>query len=160
VTSFYTVTKVTTISDFEGAVNFAKRDGNISILRIDDPSLVFAGYGTGSIMLNNVGDSSIDSSSNTFPIPMGQNAYIEFDYKSEVPFFVGLQANLSNLYSSSPIYGAGISPSDHWQKFYYSVSDFANNAQGTSYNFYIKAVLGPGQTNGRLLIDNIQLVTF
>ena len=159
-TSYYSSTKVTIISNFEGPVNFSKWAGNIPMVRVSDPSMVFEGTGSGSITLNAVGDSSIDSSTVTsFPIPAG-SAFIELSYKSEIPFYVGLQANLSNIISSTPYFLVGISPSDHWQKFYINAADFAQKYQGTSYTLYIKATLSPGQTHGQLLLDNIQLITF
>lgn len=159
-TSFFTSIKYTIISNFDyGLTNFSKWQGNISMINVSADSLRFQGGGSGAIYLNAVGDSSIDSTIFSYPIPL-QNAFIEFDYKSSIPFYVGLQANLSSLVSSDPNFLSGISPSDHWQKFYLKVSEFAQQAQGTSYTFYIKAVLGSGQTSGRLLIDNIQLVTF
>ncbi|MFI5196305.1 MAG: hypothetical protein ACHQD8_04385 [Chitinophagales bacterium] len=158
-TSYYSTTKANKISDFEGPVNFYLQAGNIPMVRASDSASRFEGYGVGSITLNAVGDSSVDSSTMAFAIPVGA-AYIELNYKSQIPFYIGLQANLSNIISSTPYYLAGISPSDHWQKFYLNVADFAVQYKGTSYTLYIKANLSPDQTHGRLLLDNIQLVTF
>ena len=158
-TCFYSDTKVQARWNFEGNTGFARWSGNRDIQTVQDPALVFEGHGTGSIVLTAVGDSSVDSTTKTFPIPKG-SAFIEFDYKSTVPFYVGLQANLSTYASSQPYFLAGIYPSDHWQKFYLNVADFNGQYQGTSYNFYVKAVLDGGQKTGQLLIDNIQLVTF
>ncbi len=162
-THYYTDIKKTTISEFAfGNTNFALVMGTRPLFAVyNKDSLVFEGDASGEIILKAVGDSSVDSSKIQFAIPLNQNqAYIEFDYKSSIPFYVGLGANLSHYISTDPYYLAGISPNDHWQKFYLQVTDFAGRAQATSYTFYIKAVLGDGQTNGRLLIDNIQLVTF
>ena len=160
-TSYFSNIKVVKISDFEGPVNFSKWAGNIPMVRVTDASMVFEGYGSGSITLNAVGDSSIDSSTVTpFAIPKGAAAFIEINYKSDVIFYLGLQANLSTVISSTPYFLAGISPSDHWQKFYLNVAEFAGQYQGDSYTLYIKAVLSAGQTHGRLLLDNIQLITF
>jgi hypothetical protein len=159
-TTFYSSIQRTVISDFNfGLTKFAKKAGNINMINVTTPGLVFEGGGSGGIYLNAVGDSSEDSTNITYTIPT-ENAFIEFNYKTEVPFYVGLQANLSNLIYATPYYLAGISPNDHWQKFYLNVSDFAKKYQGTTYSFYIKAVLGPGQTSGKLLIDNIQLISF
>jgi hypothetical protein len=161
-TTFFNSAKITVISDFEGNVNFAKCGGNIPMVKSIDNSLGFYGSGCGSITLSAVGDSSVDSSTLIQPqivIPAGTSS-IEFDYKSDLSFYVGLQANLSNLYSTGATYLTGVYPSDHWKKFYLDVSVFATKYQGTSYTLFIKTSLSAGQTSGRLLIDNIQLLTF
>ena len=166
-TEFYGDVKVKTIANFEGTgdTNFALwRDGQVMQLAKDD-SLVCDGLASGEIILKAVGDSSVDSTKKTFPIPDGP-AFIEFDYKSTIPFYVGLQANLSNKITSTPNFLTGVSPNSGagWQKFYLEVDGFTAEAQsgisGVTYNLYIKAVLADGQTSGRLLIDNIQLVTY
>jgi hypothetical protein len=158
-TKLYTNCKISVLSNFEfGATKFALAGGNIPMTIVSDPAFLFEGGGTGSIFLNAATDSSIDSTITAFTIPSG-SAFIEFNYKSDLPFYVGLQAHLSTI-SSTPYYLAGIKPSDHWQKFYLSVADFAAQYKASTYTFYIKAVNADGQTSGRLLIDNFQLVTF
>ncbi len=160
-TGFYTDAKIHLISDFTGATGFVRESGTRDILTVKEDSLVFGTGGTGSVQLIAPGDSSIDYAIQTFAIPSGNSSYIEFDYNSSVPLYVGLQANLGSVVSSTPFFLAGINPSlGKWKKFYLSVADFNGQYQGTSYTFYIKTVLPDGQPYGRLLIDNIQLVTF
>jgi hypothetical protein len=123
-------------------------------------SLVEPGYSSSGIiqLVAGVTDSSIDSNSIAFVIPTGA-AFIEVDYKCDVPIQLGLQANVSG-FSTTPYYLAGIYPSAVWQKFYLSVADFAGQYKGTTYNLYIRAVLPPGKATGRVLLNNIQLVHF
>ena len=130
----------------------------ITSLSLAYDSLFFEG-GVGSIYMNNPGDSSVDSSS-TFTVPTGSAAYIEFNYKSDVYFTVGIKSNLSNFISASPYPIAGIAPSATWQKFYMNLTAFINSYAGTNYNFYINTQLPTGQSSGRVLLQNIQLVTF
>ena len=164
-TEFYNDAKVKCISNFENGTlhgtNFVLTAGNRSMQLDNNVADVVYGSGCGIIQLSAVGDSSIDSTFATFTIPLG-TAFIEFDYNSTIPFYVGLQANLSSTISSTPNFLTGVSPSNGngWQKFYLQVDGFTGQAQGTSYNLFLKAVLADGQTSGKLLIDNIQLVTF
>lgn len=158
-TTYYSNITTNVISNFEGGIYFAQCGGDQGISIAPD-SLAYEGHGAGVIYLKAVGDSSIDSSVSSFTIPINTQAYVEFNYRSTIPFFIGIQANLSTLISSTQYYLAGIAPSSTWGKFYLNVSDFASKYQATSYTFYIKAVLGDGQTSGRLLIDNIQLIYF
>lgn len=158
-TCYYNETKISKYSDFTGNVFFARSAGNKDLLRVSDPSLTFEG-GTGSILLSAVYDSSIDSSTVAFPVPTGGFAFIEFNYKTQIPFYVGLGAKLGNYVSAEPYFLAGLKPTTEWKKFYLNVADFHAQFLATSYSFYIKAVLEEGQASGRLLIDNVQLVTF
>ena len=162
-TEFFNNLSITTISNFEGLTHFglvAYTGGNIPMTVVNDDSLLFEGSGTGSILLSSPGDSSIDSTSKSFTIPFNKIAFIEFDYKCSVPFYVGMQSNQGSLISSTPYYLTGVNASDHWQKFYLNVGNFVSSFQGTDYNLYIKTSLPDGYTRGRVLIDNIQLVTF
>jgi hypothetical protein len=169
-TEFYPDVKVTYIANFEeyDPTPFLQwgGGGNRQMIRITGgDSVVCSGSGAGEVTLLAIGDSSVDSTKNAFSIPDGV-AFIEFDYKSTIPFYIGLQANLSSKITSTPNYLTGVNPNANggWQKFYLEVDGFTAKAQtgitGVTYNLYIKAVLGNGQSSGRLLIDNIQLVTF
>ena len=161
-TQFYSDAKVSTIANFEfGLAPFGEWQGSpVGVFNTQQDSLTFEGFHSGEIRLTSPSaDSSVDSTSFSFAIPSGQ-AYIEFDYNTNIPFYVGLQANVNNLISTTPDFLSGIYPGTGWQKFYLEVDGFTAETLGTSYYFYIKTVLLPGQTNGRLLIDNIQLVTF
>jgi hypothetical protein len=157
-TTMFSTVKSYTISNFEGNTGFALWGGDQPMTIVND-SAVFEGHGSGSILLSAVGDSSVDSTVIPFAIPTG-SAFIEFNYKSDLQFYVGLQANQGTLISTTPYYLAGINPSKTWQKFYLSVADFAAQYKGTTYNLYIKTSLSAGITQGRLLLDNIQLLTF
>jgi hypothetical protein len=158
-TSFYNAVKPHLISSFV-APNFGLFAGNIgmTILKGTDTSLL-AGIPAGCIQLYAVGDSSVDSFQ-YFPIPTGTAAYIEFDYKCSVPFYVGIRSNLGTVVSSTPFFLAGIFPSGYWQHFYLDVTDYVGQYPGDTYNFFIKAATDEGETSGRVLIDNIYLITF
>jgi hypothetical protein len=158
-TRYYDSVKFTTISDFESGISkFAQWGGTTSLVVVTADTLKYEGTGTGAIFLNSSADSSIDSTATPFRIGNGA-AFIEFDYKSSTPFALAMQANLGTLYSSSPTYLAGILPNDRWQKFYLNVTGFVSQYPADTYHLYIKAAL-QDQTSGRLLIDNIKLVTF
>ena len=162
VTQYYADTKIFHINNFDAGtiMNFGLYAGNINIFKINSPdSLLFEGGAVGSIYMSSPGDSSVDSTVR-FAIDSSVSAYIEFNYKSDVPFFVGMSSNLNSTIGSAPYYLAGISPSSTWQKFYLNITAFLAQYHGVNYNFCIKTSLPSTQTTGRLLIDNIQLVTF
>ena len=114
----------------------------------------------GSITLSLPNDTlSEDSSLVNFPLTVGLDAYIELDYKNTIPFYLGVQANLYNLYSQK-IYLSGVNPVDNWRKFYLSLKDFVGQYKATSYTLFIKTYLTDGHSSGKVLLDNVQLVYF
>lgn len=154
-TGYYSACKFKTISTFDVTTQsqFGLASGSVRILTNLTTQV-------GEISLTLPADTlSEDSSYVNFPIPVNQDAYLELDYKSEVPLFIGLRADLAGLIFTK-YYLGGINPSDHWQKFYLAVKDFAAQYKATSYNVFIKAVLPAGQSTGKVYLDNIQLVYF
>lgn len=162
-TRYFAATKRTMISDFEaGITKFAQWGGTTSIIATTDDSLTYEGTGSGGIFLNAPNDtSSIDSTTIAFQIPPGV-AFIELTYKSTIPFALGMQAYLgsSGNYSSNQTYLAGVNPSDTWRKFYFNLTGFTTQYPADEYNLFIKTSLPSGQTSGRILIDNVKLVTY
>jgi hypothetical protein len=160
-TTFVSSAKFHKISDFEyGQIGFSKSAGNVGITEATDPASIFEGNGTGSINLTAVGDSSVDSSNGPFAITNGA-AFIEFDYKNTCPFALAMQAYLPGSYTVDPYYIVGVVPSQGvWRKFYLNVTGYTSTYPATAYYLYLNAFLSDGMTSGRLLIDNVKLVTF
>jgi hypothetical protein len=157
-TSFYSDLSFTTLSYFLGNTGFTAIDGTMPLEFADDST---DGFYEGVINLSSPSaDSSIDSCNTTFSVPLNEAAYVEFDYRCNIPFYVGLQANLSNLISSAPYYLSGMYPTTKWQKFYLNVADFNAQYKGTSYTLFFKASLPDGSTSGKVEIANVQFVTF
>ena len=160
-TTFYNSLKASTLSD-QNNLGFSQWGGTVGISLVPRTidSLEFEPPNTNAgIFLNAVGDSSIDSSNKSFAIPAGQ-AYIELNYKCSVPFYLGLQATLNGVATSTPYYLTGIYPNSAWSKFYLNVGAFNAKYGGSSYRLYIKAALPDGQASGNVLLDHIQLISF
>lgn len=158
VTGYYTATKITSISDFIGITGFSNAGGTVGMVLNTADALKYHGQTTGGIFLNLPGDSSIIVSNNPVTITANEN-FIEFDYKSTVPFSINLQPD-SGAYSGTIAFIAGVMPAKEWQKFYVYVSGYAGKTQGETYNLYIKAVLPPEQQNGAILLANLNLLSF
>lgn len=140
-------------------LGFEQNGGTTGIAFVSDVNLEFEPpKKCAGIILNTVNDSSIVCTTKTFPIPSGP-AFIEFNYYSTVPFYLGLQA-FTNGATSEPYYLTGVYPNNGWGKFYLDVGSFNAKYQGNLYKLYIKAAVPAGQSNGRLLLDNIELVSF
>ncbi|MCF8448300.1 MAG: hypothetical protein K9G49_00400 [Taibaiella sp.] len=157
-TGYFDSAKINFISQFEsGITKFSNKAGTTSLMAVNADSLVFNGSGTGAVYLNAVDDYSLDSTSAGFSINTGAS-FIEFDYKSTIPFELSMRASIGTLYAYKDI--TGVNPSSTWQKFYMNVTSTVSEYPGGTYHLFIKTKLLSGQTSGRLLIDNIKLVTF
>jgi len=160
VTTYTAGCNVVIISDFNAGIPLFDLDyGTAYMTTTNVDSLEFDGSPVGEIVLNTANDSSIDSSINSFSIDSAGNSFIEFNYKSTVPFYVGLQGVLgaTGEISTSPTFLIGIYPSATWNKFYLNTAPFASQTKATNYRFYVKA---PGGQAGKLLLDNIKRVSY
>ena len=106
----------------------------------------------------NISVLSDNLSKDSLVIPANTPAYIEFDYKSTVPFYVGLEAVIAGVTNDVPL--SGIKPSADWKKFYLSVADFEAQYQASFYYFHLHVSLPAGQQSGTFEIANVQLVCF
>ncbi len=144
-----------------GTISFTLLNGTVPVTTTTDPANVFEGTGSGMISLHLPLDTLSESKSfDPFNVPVGVDAYIELNYKSTVPFYLGLRANLNGSTTFYQRYLSGVNPSDKWQKFYLAIKDFAAQYKGDYYDLYIKASLPAGVTSGTVLIDNVQFVYF
>ena len=162
-THYYDSTKHFLNDDFNtvSAIYFVPVDGTIPIMTTNTVGEVFEGSGSGKISLSLPNDTLSECISNvTFNIPHNTDAYIELNYKCTVPFYLGIKSNLYGTTTYYQRYLSGIFPTDHWQKFYLALKDFAAQYTGDYYTLYIKSYLPAGTTSGTVLIDNVQLVYF
>jgi len=105
----------------------------------NDSLVLGDGSYSGSVLFTTPGDSAVYESSDTVVIAStAQDAYIEFDYKSSLPFYVGLSSNLNATLGSSAYYLGGFYPSSNWQHVYLTVDGFVSQYPGSSYNFLLK----------------------
>ena len=161
VTEFYTDAKFDAISHFNYSVvagtSFVLAGAGVAMSLGTDPVMGKVGVVNFSMTGNDTVSKNI--SVDSILIPLNVPAYIEFDYKSSVPFYVGMDSYLPPFPSATQ-WLAGINPRDHWQKFYLSVADLAAQNQASYYYFHLKASLPAGQQSGVFEIANVQLVTF
>ena len=89
----------------------------------------------------------------------GGDTYVELDYKTDTPFFVGLYARQGTVFV--PFYNVLITEKEEWNKIYL---DFTFDVAPASIETYQIAVLGSiensEQDTGTIYIDNVKLVHF
>lgn len=93
----------------------------------------------------------------TFTSELGQQVWLEFDYKCSVPFYAGIYANYTAA-SPTRIPIVFVNQKSSWNKMYIKLTDAANYYQGDSYNVYFEALKPFGSAGGRVFIDNVKVV--
>ncbi len=94
-------------------------------------------------------------------IPLdSRDVFLEFNYKSNLAFAVGLDAN---IFGANPVYNYGIYLSPEWKKMYINLTDLIRDSNAEDgYRIAFKLV-HPGSSfseKGYLYLDNIKLVHY
>jgi len=112
--------------------------------------------GSGYIYLNSDSNFFEIISTHQFNPEKGRKVYLEMNYKSNCVLQVG-------VYEKSPsvakVYGKGINPNNDWNKIYIELTnEVARRQNATSYSLFIEGILGAGQSNGEIFLDNIKII--
>lgn len=98
----------------------------------------------------------------TYSLPTGSEVWLEFDYKSDLPFWVGFYAKSSS--TVMPNYVMLVTTKSSWNKLYVKLTESISslNVQGFSqYNLFFEALKPADNTvGGKMYIDNIKVVYF
>lgn len=147
--------------DFELGNSFSRFNGDTSLVKTTDAANVFEGSGAGYIVINNKSGYSenIASNSPAFKPVVGQNIFLELNYKCSIPFQVGVETDFTSgqIYEE---YVAGINAKSTWNKIYINLNDFVNAHQGVNYRIIIRAGLDNGESSGWVLVDNLKVISY
>ena len=143
--------------DFESqGMSLVKLSGDTSFIRVTDQDKVFEGGGAAYLQLNtSMPNSESIMAIGTKPV---DNAFLEFNYKANVDFTVGIYVFGVNTSS----YLAGVTgKGDGWKKFYVNIYNYIKQyPNATNLGILIKSSLPEGQTDGYVLLDNIKVISF
>jgi hypothetical protein len=130
-----------------------------NIVNIAAPGEVFEGSGSGLIRLVPGKDSVTLICRSGRLIPPNKAAYIELNYRGNMPVLIGMN---TELFDGSPYseYLIGLKPREEWGKIYIGISDFVNNYQGTEYRILLRTQKPADVTDGFLYLDNVKVVSF
>ena len=92
-----------------------------------------------------------------FVLPkFGADVYVELNYKSDIPFTVGIFANESSQIAQAPV--VTVLPSEEWNKIYINlVTEVSGYPNAIDFNVFIGA-FNSSTTTRNLFLDNIKLV--
>lgn len=147
--------------NFEEGLQFDFLSGDTAITIENDPTKVLSGKHSGAIYLRTPQKYSENISINYFELPTTQ-CYLEIDYKSSLPFQIGLQGedNSGNVLKE---YLAGFYPKNEWGKIYLELGTFTTtNSRFSKFYITIRSSLEDFEgkyTDGYVLIDNIKVIS-
>ncbi len=123
-------------------------------------SNVLEGGGSGMLEVGSNLDSTLVYSLPTGYISPGTDAYIELNYKGNMPLRVGMYSVLNTTSAPFRKYIIGLKPTDQWSKIYVGIKEFISGNQGSEYRIVIRADRPDSVTIGRTYLDNVKVVTF
>lgn len=103
--------------------------------------------------------SASPSNNNVFTVTYGQEAWLELDYKAQVPFWIGVVG----VYSSGQPTSAEVLftlPSSQWTKLYVKLTNVVSGLGASYYYPYFEAQDTVGGSGGSVYLDNIKVVHF
>lgn len=147
--------------NFEEGLFFKNLSGDTTILLEKDASKVMEGAYCGAMYLQAPQKIS-ESITTTFFGYTSNSCYLEFNYRCDMPFQIGLQAEDADGKTYGE-YLAGYYPKDTWGKIYMDLSTFVKSNSSYS-KFFIKVRTNLNEfdgkyTGGFVLLDNIKVVS-
>lgn len=145
----------TIIEDFENSNSFVTATGDTGVNRVNNPSLVFEGQYSGYIYLKS--KDYIETVLNKTFTTKGTEAFVEINYKSSIPFEVGLQ--VQNQSGQLIIqYAYGFKSKTEWSKIYVGLAELIAQYPNQVYRLAINAV-PQDSSGGYVLLDNIKIIS-
>lgn len=115
-------------------------------------------YGTrcGRLTVSVADSNKIGSQAGKFTVPVGAEVWLEADYKTEVPFWIGYFATFGTSVSRVPV--ILVTKKGEWNKIYLKLSESFGAAQADQYNLFFEALKPEGSAGGSTYIDNVKLI--
>ncbi|MCB9169337.1 MAG: hypothetical protein H6597_04905 [Flavobacteriales bacterium] len=150
------------IEGFEEAGYAFIPSGDTVLNTITDPMLVHEGNGTGEMYVD-TGRTylRITSADAFYPTP-STPVYLEIDYACDQQFLIGFLYSVGGTDQDLPylyLNATGSGDDPPWKKCYVDLSGPMNIAGASDRRFYIQLQLASGNAHGRVLLDNIKLVS-
>ena len=143
------------VEDFESGNSF---NGIQRITTATDTGIAY-GLSCGKISVTSLDSNEIGALIQSKSISGGKEAWVEVDYKAEVPFYIGFYANYTgSVPIRAPI--VFVTPKEKWSKLYVNLTNSIGFANANSYTLYFEALRPFGTNGGSLFLDNIKLIHY
>ncbi|HPI54266.1 MAG TPA: hypothetical protein PLU10_06200 [Chitinophagaceae bacterium] len=147
-----------TVEDFEQGNGFTKYSGDTSLVRTNTSGELFEGDWSGKITLDSAATSSQIITIENYSLPANQDAYLEMNYKCDVPISMQTRINYQGAWTTYDI--IGLKARDNWTKVYLKLSGFSATYQNGKFRFIIASSLPSGMDKATVLIDNFKIIYF
>lgn len=136
-------------------------DGTINVTDVDKTVVdVLEGSGSGLIELDNENLPSLTVGSiplTTFP-SIGNTAYIELDYKNDVPLLIGMAGIDATGLETFSAFPFGVIARDTWNKAYFNFTDVMRTLEQNNTAFYqIRILAQIPLENGEFVLENAEI---
>ena len=146
------------VEGFEQGNIFIPNYGDTSLVKTNASGDVFEGDWSGRIDLSTADPVGESITSQEYFLSPNRDAYMELNYKSDVPFDIRTQVYHVGTTITSDI--MSFKARDNWTKVYINLSGFATSFQYGKFRFILKSVLPAGMTQGKILVDNFKIIYF
>lgn len=159
---YYNYNKYAFIEDFDRS-HFFHGDldlDNLTQLSLSSSADAFEGTNSGEIIVTRENPLMAVQYDYDKEIPVGPNSImIELNYKTEIPFEVGLIGYSPGQNPIDLIFG-GLKPKDTWSKIYFDFTDLVKKNQAKTYRIAIRAQYDTSvaKAQQQILIDNFKLI--
>ncbi len=147
------------IEDFEQGNSLIPRYGDTSFVKTSNPADVFEGSWSSKLTLSDTDRYGESSTLQSFAFPPTRPCFLEFNYKSDVPFQLDVYVTTLSG-NTSTISLTGINPSNKWNKLYFNFGGFVATYQNASFRFIFHANLPANKTEGSVWLDNFKIIHF
>ncbi|MDE0917826.1 MAG: hypothetical protein OSA04_05925 [Flavobacteriales bacterium] len=148
--------------DFESANRFeANNTSTAEVVRTVDPDLVFEGNASGLILLSpEQSQVSSTTQEQLYNLPQSGPIYLEFNYRCDNSFAVGLEAIGGGNPQRTPI--IVLNPTgEEWKKMYLDLAPLVfSTPTAFGYELTLDAILDLGEASGYVVVDNFKLVYY
>ena len=153
--------------DFESANRFlAGANSNAEVVRQTEPSQVFEGAASGHIKLDSA-HTQLSAATNEqfYNLPRDREVYLEFNYKCDVGFLVGLDVLGGSQAGRLPILGLNPTCDEEglceWKKMYLDLYPALSTMQdAAAFEIALNASIPADGSEGNIWLDNFKFVHF
>lgn len=142
------LTKFRFLEDFEFGNQFS-----YTMDKVNNGDVAYGNW-CGKLSINSTQTEKETQSTTAMVLPGGTESWIEFDYKADASFEVGIYAGPNRL---SKLF---LFPKQNWTKFYLNVGNEIGSYKGEQFNIFFKVKMPEGASSANVWIDNVKLLTF
>lgn len=149
--------------EFEGVGSIFKNTVNSdldTIIRTDDPTLVFDGNYSLLLELDGTNDFVEIETEKSYSLPNNSRpVYLEVNYRTDVNLNIGLYAinNLGTEVNEASVITM-LPTNNEWKKLYLNITRTVSSYSNSKYKVYFKAAHDSGNTTSKVLLDNFRVM--